>query len=211
MFAFWPQSGRFPQNAARSDLVVLYLAGHGAMVGQRYYFVPYEFQGTAGRIQEDLRAQGIPGDELADMLASVTAQKQILIFDTCASGAVVQMGQGLRDPVAFRDLVDRLGRRQGVFSIAATAAGDEAQEMPELGHGVLTYTLLAALRAAPPGPLDEKYLHASNVRGQVDVLEWFSFASGHVPRLTQRYLGRPQYVQTSGQGQSFPVLPIGRQ
>ena len=40
-----------------------------------------------------------------------------------------------------------------------------------------------------------------------DVLEWFSYASGHVPRLTKQYLGQEQYVQTGGQGRSFPVLP----
>jgi uncharacterized caspase-like protein len=196
-------------QAAPKDLVVLYLAGHGAMAGQRYYFVPQDFQQRSGQIADDLRAQGIPGDELADLLADVPALKQVLILDTCASGAAVQLGKGLRDPLAFRAFVERLGRRQGIFTIAATAAGDEAQEVAALGHGVLTYTLLAALRAAPPGPLDGKFLHAADARGQADVLDWFSYASGQVPRLTRRFLGKEQYVQTSGQGQSFPVLSLG--
>ena len=124
---------------------------------------------------------------------------------------VFELGRTLRDPMAFRSVIDRLGRRQGVFTIAAAAAGEEAQEIEQLGHGVLSYTLLAAVRAVPSGPLEGKTLHPSNPRGLADVLDWFGFASGHVPRLAQRYLGKPQYVQTSGQGKSFLVLPASGQ
>ncbi len=109
--------------------------------------------------------------------------------------------------MAFRGVVERLGRRKGVFTIAATAAGKEAQEVGELEHGALTYALLAGMGAVPPGPLEGKTLRPGNPQGVADVLEWFSFASGHVPRLTQRYLGSEQFVQTSGQGTSFLVLP----
>ncbi|NQT15325.1 MAG: hypothetical protein HQ582_21390, partial [Planctomycetes bacterium] len=117
-------------------------------------------------------------------------------------------GRTLRDPMAFRGVVERLGRRKGGCTIAATAAGNEAQEGAELEHGALTYALLAALDAVPPGPLEGKTLRPGNPQGVADVLEWFSFASGHVPRLTRRYLGSEQFVQTSGQGASFFVLPV---
>lgn len=195
------------ETAGEDDLVLLFLAGHGAMVGQRYYFIPHEFQRQADALEEDVRGQGIPADELADELADVKAMKQILIFDTCASGSILELGRTLRDPMAFRGVVERLGRRKGVFTIAATAAGKEAQEVGELKHGALTYALLAAMEAVPPGPLEGKTLRPGNPQGVADVLEWFSFASGHVPRLTRRYLGSEQFVQTSGQGTSFLVLP----
>jgi hypothetical protein len=195
------------QAAQPEDFVVLFLAGHGAMVGQRYYFIPHEFQRQAGSLEDDIRSQGIPADALADALAQVRAQKQILILDTCASGSMLQSGRTLRDPVAFRSFIDRLGQRQGVFTIAAAAAGEEAQEIEELSHGALTYALLAALRAVPPGPLEGRALHPGNPRGLADVMDWFSFASGHVPHLTERFLGKEQAVQTSGQGRSFAVLP----
>jgi hypothetical protein len=40
------------------------------------------------------------------------------------------------------------------------------------------------------------------------VLEWFAYASGEVPLLTQKYFGQAQAVQTGGHGASFPVLPL---
>ena len=96
-----------------------------------------------------------------------------------------------------------------VFTIAASASNQEAQEIPHLGHGVLTYALLAGLRAVPGGgPLDGLAIQPTSPDGRVDVLEWFSFASGHVPRLTRQYLNKEQHVQTSGQGTSFLILPL---
>jgi uncharacterized caspase-like protein len=150
----------------------------------------------------------LPGDEVGDALGTVRALKRILIFDTCHAGGAVGLARTARNPFAFRGEVERLTRQQGVFTIAATAAGDEAQEVRELGHGVLTYTLLAGLRAADREPVQGLSVEPSNPQRVADVLEWFSFASGQVPRLTRRYFGREQEVQTSGQGSSFPVLPV---
>ena len=88
-------------------------------------------------------------------------------------------------------------------------AGIRSKEIEELEHGVLTYALLAAMRAAPPGgPLEGLAIQPTSPDGRVDVLEWFSYASGHVPRLTKRYLGQEQDVRTSGQGSSFSILPL---
>jgi len=42
--------------------------------------------------------------------------------------------------------VERLSRDQGIFTIAATAATAEAQEVPQLGHGVLSYALLPLVK-----------------------------------------------------------------
>lgn len=83
--------------------------------------------------------------------------------------------------------------------------------MAELKHGVLTYTLLAGLKAAPGGPLEGQAIQPNDPSQVVDVLEWFTFASGQVPRLTKKYLGKEQEVQMSGQGGSFPVLPLGEE
>jgi WD40 repeat protein len=191
------------------DTLVVFLAGHGAMGGQRYYFIPHEFSRRDGKsLEEDIRSQGLPADVIGDWMGSAAALKRVLILDTCNSGAAVGLSKLSRNPFAFRGAVERLSRAQGVFTIAASATGEEAQEVPDLGHGVLTYTLLAALGDVTRGPLENQPLRPSNPERVADVLEWFSFASGQVPRLTRQYFGRAQDVQTSGQGQSFPVLPL---
>ena len=113
-----------------------------------------------------------------------------------------------RSGFALRGAVERLSRSQGVFTIAAAAAGEEAQESDELGHGVLSYALLAGLDAVDGGPLDDRHVQPTSPDRVVDVLEWFTFAAGQVPRLMERLYGAPQDVQTGTQGTSFPVLPL---
>lgn len=189
------------------DTFVVYLSGHGTMVGQRYYFIPHDFHGEANSLEDDIRALAIPADILGDAISEIPAKKRILIFDTCASGGALEVNRQGRDPFAFRGAIEKLGQQEGVFTLAACSAGAEAQEIEELGHGVLTYALLAGLKAVRSGPLEGLSVQPASPDGMADVLEWFSYASGHVPRLTKRYLGREQEVQVAGQGVSFPILP----
>ena len=190
------------------DTLVVFLAGHGAMVGQRYYFVTHELRRQEERLENDIRKQGLPADEISDYLGSAKALKRLLILDTCASGGALGPALKSRSGFALRGAIERLSRTQGVFTIAASAATEEAQESKELGHGVLSYALLAGLKAVEGGPLDGMYIRPSNPERVVDVMEWFSFAAGQVPRLTEKLYGASQDVQMSTQGTSFPVLPL---
>lgn len=198
------------QKARSQDTLLLFLAGHGAMVGQRYYFITQEFRNQPDKSRdEDIRRQGMPVDELGDFLSMGAALKRMLILDTCASGAAVDLFRvASRNPFALRGDIERLSRSQGVYVVAASAATEEAKEADELGHGILTYTLLAGLKAVHRGPLERLAVQPSGPNQMVDVLEWFSFASGHVARLTKRYCGQEQNVHMAGRGGSFPVLPL---
>ncbi len=190
------------------DTLVVFFAGHGAMVGQRYYFLPHELTKRADRLEDDIRAQGMPADEISDYLGRAKALKRVLIFDTCASGGAVALTGGERSSFALRGAIERLSRSQGVFTLAASSSAETAQEAKPLGHGVLSYTLLAGLGGVNEGPLAGQRIRPTNPDQVVDVLEWFSYAAGHVPRLSERYFGVGQSVQTSTQGSSFPVLPL---
>ena len=195
-------------KAQPQDTLLVFFAGHGTMVQQRYYFVPHEFKTKANSLEADIRKQALPVDELGDWLAAVPSLKRMLIFDTCQSGGVLGLSKGARNPFALRGAIERLSRAQGVFTIAAAASTADAQEIPQLKHGALTYALLAGLGAIDEGPLAETRIRTNDPDEVVDVLQWFSFASGQVPRLTAELLGSAQDVQTSGEGTSFPVLPI---
>jgi WD40 repeat protein len=174
------------RQARAQDTLVVFIAGHGCTLGQRYYFIPHEFSRSEGRtLEDDVRKQGVPGDELADHLGAVPALKRVLVLDTCQSGGALALNRTGRDPFALRGAVERLSRAQGVFTIAAASAGEEAKEAQELGHGVLSYALLAGLKGVEGGPLDGQSIKPTNPERVADVLEWFSFASGQVPRLTR--------------------------
>ena len=182
--------------------------GHGVMVGQRYYFVPHEFDNSRGNAAEEaVRTQGLPVDELGDAIAKIPASKRLLIFDTCASGGAIHLSNQGAVPFAFRGAIEQLGKDGGTFTLAAVSSGAEAQEVKDLGHGILSYCLLAGVGAIDNGPLQDRSLQAA-AGNNADVLEWFSYAAGNVPRLTKQYFGREEQVQLGGTGKAFALLQV---
>jgi uncharacterized caspase-like protein len=195
------------RQARPQDTLVMFLAGHGYTVGQRYYFLPHEFQQRTTRFEEDIRRDGIPSDEIGDWLRKVKCCRRVLVLDTCNSGAAVRQ-LASRNPFGFDAAVQRLGRAEGAFVIAAAPATEDAREVRELGHGLLTYTLLAGLNAAVEGPLSGRAIEAGDAEGMVSVDRWFGYASAQTPRLYRHYLGVPQDVKTYAEGTPFPLLPL---
>jgi len=92
--------------------------------------------------------------------------------------------------------------------IGASAATEQARELADLGHGILTYSLLAGLGAVEGGPLRERPIRPQDSDQVVDVMEWFSYAASHVPRLTREYFAAAQNAQMWNQQETFPVLPL---
>jgi WD40 repeat protein len=196
-------------EARPEDVLVVFLAGHGTALGSRFYYIPHEFQHKPeASVEDDVRRQGLAGDVLASWLEEVPATKRVVIFDTCNSGAAVSPRRGGRDPFAFQGAIETLRRTNGAHTIAAAASGQEAKEVDELGHGVLTYALLAGLGAVDRGPLADKGIAPSNPEGVVDVFEWFQYAAGQVPRVTAKYFGQQQQVSVSSTDNIFPLLPL---
>ncbi len=193
-------------KANPQDTLLVFLGGHGTTLGQRYYFITHEFQAHADSLEEDIRTQGLAGDVLGDLLARVPALKRVVIFDTCQSSSVLSVQRTARDPFAFRGALERLSRSQGCFTIAAAAATAQAHEIDQLGHGLLTYALLAGSGTVDTGPLAGQTAQAHDKL--LDVRDWFSFAQDKIPHLAKLYLGEEQFVGFSGQGNSFPILPM---
>ncbi|MCA9005528.1 MAG: hypothetical protein KDA70_09675, partial [Planctomycetaceae bacterium] len=184
----------------------IFIAGHGVTLGQRYFFIPHEFKRSEGDMETDIRNQGLPHDELGDMLAEVPSLKRVIIFDTCQSGGALAINRTARDPFAFRGALVRLSRAQGHYVIGASAASQQAQETSQLKHGLLTYTLLAGMKAVNEGPLVGQTVNASDK--VVKVRDWFGYAQDKVPLLTKLYFGEEQFIEFTGRGESFPVLPL---
>jgi WD40 repeat protein/uncharacterized caspase-like protein len=223
--------GDLSAKARPQDTLVLYVASHGYTVGQRFYLFPHDFKLAKGEKRDEtpakrtdavalrgyrgvtdereaaVRQHGLAIDQLGEALAAVPALKRVLIFDTCHSGSAIALAGKRQNPFAFRGAMERFSRAQGVYSLAATAADELAAENKELGHSILTYALLAGLQAVEGGPLKGQPLKAGGEG--VDVLAWFRYARQQVPALYQRYVGRPQQVELSGEDQpGFPLLTL---
>jgi hypothetical protein len=196
-------------DARPEDVLVVFLAGHGTTLGSRYYYVPHDFRRSGNApVEDDVRRQGLAGDVLASWLEEVRATKRVVVFDTCQSGAVVGLKQAGRDPFGFQGAIERIRHANGAHTIAAAAAGEEAKELDELGHGLLTYALLAGVRAVDRGPLADRPIRTNNPDEVVDVSEWFSYAAGNVPRLAERYFKARQNVSVCCSENIFPLLPL---
>lgn len=176
------------------DALVIYLAGHGTVLGDTYYFLPHDAD-----VQSDqkLATTALSSELLSKRLSEVPATKQLLVLDSCRSGAAAGV---LGKYVAARSGLEEirsqqlLARSSGTFLIAATQAEDYAYEIPELGHGVLTYSILNSL--GKTGESGGKVTTANGLLQSVSYL---------VPQLTQKYHGTSQQVVQYSSGQDFPL------
>jgi WD40 repeat protein len=188
------------------DTLVVFLAGHGAMAGQQYYFLPQELQRRAAELQQDLPDQGLPAQSLGELMGTAPALKRILILDTCAAGGAVE---SVREKTGFavRGSVQRLGWKYGLLTVAGAASSQAAMESDQLGHGVLSYALLAALNAVDGGPLAGNPIELTTAQ-VVETADWVKYARSRVPPLTKTIFGREQEVQYNQEGRSFPILSL---
>ena len=105
-----------------------------------------------------------------------------------------------RDAIGMIRAQKRLARSAGSFLIAASKAEQYAKEVPELGHGVLTYAILSALGAGG------RPRAAVNSDGQVTVNGLLRYLADEVPRLTEKYHGGRQDPVQASTGQDFPLV-----
>ena len=109
--------------------------------------------------------------------------------------------------IALRGAVERLARSHGVHALVAAGYTSKAVEFAELGHGALSYALLAAA-GIDRGPLKDR--PTESAAGEVDVMDWFHFAAAQAGPLLEKLTGAPQGVQGSTQAKAFPILVLGK-
>ncbi len=131
------------------DVVLFYFAGEGFVVNRRhstgispaeaseFNFLAYD---SAGNYQDaSSLTNTLFAHELSGLLLSIQAQRQIVILDTCQSSAAFDsIHDALSSDSVFT--LSKSGRRFALLGTDGTAL-----ESPALGHGLLTYTLLAAM------------------------------------------------------------------
>lgn len=188
------------EQASPRDALLVYLAGHGVMSGEVFHFLPWDVEVGS---DEDVQRTGLSQAELGVALAEIPAAKQLVVLDACHSGGAMQ---GLAQALASRSspglirAQQRLADSTGAFLIAASTEAQVANEIPELGHGVLTYAILDALgRDGPPAA-------NRDLDGNVTVSSVIQYVSQVVPRLTDRYHRQRQEVVQSAAGQDFPLV-----
>lgn len=177
------------QNTNPQDAVLIYLAGHGESLNDKWYFIPHEL--TYPEREEDVKAKGLSSDDLSGYIKNIKAQKILLLVDACKSGAVLIAFRGFED----RKALSQLSRATGVHIVAASTKDQFAAEVKDLGHGVFTYTLLEGLKgkAAAKGE-------------SVTVRKLMGYVEEQLPQITKKYKQEAQYPVVDSRGMDFPLV-----
>ncbi|MBU0730090.1 MAG: caspase family protein [Proteobacteria bacterium] len=180
------------QKAQSNDVFMLYLAGHGITLDGRYHFLPVDFR---YHNEDSVRDKGINQDHLQTWMSQVSAQKSLILLDTCNSGSYV-MAQAATRGIAEKTAIDKLTRATGRAIIAASSDSQVALEGYE-NHGVFTYALLEALSRAD---------HQNGNRdGFTSTGEIASYINEQVPEITYNKWGYEQVPQVNLLGREFPI------
>jgi len=165
-------------KATANDMLVIFFAGHGVMQGpetkKQFYFLTAD--ASTASATSAIASVGISMNELTEWIkpANIKAQKRILIFDACNSGQAikdfVQFGKAGQGFVAARSdekaqqvkAIEKLNNQSGLFILAASASNQSAYEMGRYSQGLLTYSLLKAVKQQPDILENGKYLDVSN-------------------------------------------------
>ncbi len=141
--------GTFLGRTADKDLVIIFMAGHGAPDPKKWenlYFLTYDADPNS------LPNTAYPMWEMETALQRfIKAKRVIVITDACHSaalsgGMIAMRGQdGYRVSEYMKKLVES---REGCTFITASRAGEGSQESEQWGggHGVFTYFLLEGLK-----------------------------------------------------------------
>jgi WD40 repeat protein len=178
------------RRALPQDVVVVFLAGHGASAGTSWYFVPYNVRNPEQ--ENELTARGISSDRLAQELRRVSSQKVLLLVDACYSGSMLTAFRGYEE----RKALALLARSAGIHILAAATRDQRASEVPELGHGVFSYALLRGLAGGAA-------LRDADKR--VTVMSLVAYIRDQLPDLGRQYRAEVQDPVSFSSGMDFPL------
>lgn len=128
-------------EAEDEDAVLLFFAGHGYVEDRTYYFLPYDTNII------DLNGSAVSVELLGTYIRELSAKKIALFLDTCQSGSAVKAlgAVAMSRSIEEKRRIAQLAKAQGIAIFSASSADEYAYEIPQLGNGIFTYSLLTAL------------------------------------------------------------------
>lgn len=174
-----------PDQAQRTDVLVIYFSGHGITYGEaekaQFYYLTKDIASDDLSDPEVRRNFTISSEELTEWIKNINAQKRVLILDACNSGKVVEslaaIGSKDLNPSQIRAF-DRMKDRTGMFILTGSAGDMVSYEASQYGQGLLTYSLLEGMSGVA--------LAEGNL---VDVMKLFQHCRDRVPVLAKSIQG----------------------
>lgn len=192
------------------DAVIVYFAGHGTIgscwsgapardrASDRFYLVPYDL-GYSGKLParcvqsmlDTIVRHSISDVDLEQAFELMDAGQLLLVIDACNSGRALESEEKRRGPMNSRGLA-QLAYEKGMYVLSAAQSFQAAKAPKRLGHGYLTYVLVAEGLRTPAADV--------NIDGQVVLREWLDYAVRRVPRMQMEEEERRLLVHTQAGG-----------
>lgn len=184
------------RKARHDDLLIVYLAGHGATSPDgEYWYLTREARSTDLSDPQARAVSGVSSAELTDWIKAVPVTKQVMILDTCAAGAAAaRLTEARALPSDQLRAIARLKDRTGLYVLMGSAADAVSYEASRFGQGLLTYALLQGIKGA--ALREDQY---------VDVATLFEHATDEVPRLARSIGGIQRPTVSAPRGASFDI------
>lgn len=175
-----------------SDALIIFFAGHGTAAGSRFYLIPHDLGYAGEREAMDAAAlkavceRSISDLDLERSFEPIDAGLLLLVLDACNSGQALEAEEKRRGPMNSKGLA-QLAYEKGMYILAAAQGYQAAQEVAELGHGLLTYALVEEGMKTPAADI-------SPSDGRVMLREWLDYASVRVPQMQQSIMQEARKV-----------------
>ncbi len=169
--------------AEPEDAVIIFYAGHGTAIEQRFYLIPHDLGHEGARTELDeadlkkIMSHSVSDLELEQAFEGMDAGRTLMVIDACNSGQALEAEEKRRGPMNSKGLA-QLAYEKGMYILTAAQSYQAALEAEQLGHGYLTYALIEEglkQSAADYEPKDS----------QVVVREWLDYATERVPRMQE--------------------------
>jgi WD40 repeat protein len=131
-------------KGADQDLAVILFSGHGALIDDRFYLLPYD---VTARTPAEIKASAISANDFHDEIAEIAKHGRVLVLlDACHSGAVTGNGSALASNgnVLLGTIAGSIAASN--MSVLTSSTGNEiSREDDTWNHGAFTKVLLDAL------------------------------------------------------------------
>src|SRR6185312_11615764 len=139
-------------KAESSDVLLVYLSGHGEQIDNDYYFITQDFHMPSAdddaAVENAIKKQGLSGGDLVTHLGKIGTKNGFLFLDTCHAGAI-RLDTG---PA-------RINQESGRYILVASQSIQEALDSYDGKNGVFAYAVLEGLkgkaRQSSTGPVDD--------------------------------------------------------
>jgi Caspase domain/WD domain, G-beta repeat len=171
IFDAFESMARNMAGSAGQDLAVVMFSGHGTMINNQFYLVPY---GVDSSTTARLAATAIPATEFQQQVLRLAEHGRVLVLlDACRSAGLI--GKPAVAPPAA-DMLRSMLAASNVTVLTSSSADKLSREDAKWGHGAFTKVLLDALSGAADIDTDHN--------GVISMDELTAYVGEHLSRLT---------------------------